>query len=38
MVDHVIGRNDDNRLNSAWFGQGAIVKQNALDLALQYAG
>lgn len=37
MVDHVLGRNQDNRLTSAWFGNGKKVKTDALDLALQFA-
>jgi len=35
-VDHERrARNTDNRLDSAWFGQGALIKQKALDKALQ---
>lgn len=35
-VDHERrARNTDNRLDSAWFGQGALIKQKALDEALQ---
>lgn len=35
-VDHERrARNTDNRLDSAWFGQGALIKQKALDGALQ---
>lgn len=37
-VDHVAGRNEDTRLTAAWFGQRANLKQNALELAVQYAG
>jgi len=33
-VDHEQGRSPDTRLHSAWFGQGAQVKQDAFDLAL----
>jgi phage/plasmid-like protein (TIGR03299 family) len=33
-VDHQSGRSADNRVNSAWFGQGAEVKQQAIELAL----
>lgn len=36
-VDHLVGRNQDNRLNSAWFGGGRTKKINALDKALEYA-
>jgi hypothetical protein len=35
-VDHVMGR-DDNRLFSAWHGQGAQMKRRALDLAVEMA-
>ena len=28
-------RSPSNRLDSAWFGQGAVIKQRALDAALQ---
>ena len=30
-LDHTASRTPDNRLNSAWFGQGAEMKQNAVD-------
>lgn len=34
-VDHERrARNTDNRLDSAWFGQGALIKQKALDKVL----
>ena len=37
-VDHEKqARSQDNRLDSAWFGQGAAIKQRALDHALQMA-
>jgi phage/plasmid-like protein (TIGR03299 family) len=35
-VDHERGRTRDSALNSAWFGEGAGLKQNALDLAMAY--
>ncbi|MFD1244554.1 DUF932 domain-containing protein [Paralysiella testudinis] len=36
FVDHERrARSPENRLDSAWFGQGALVKQKALDQALQ---
>lgn len=31
---HRRARNQDNRLDSAWFGQGALLKQNAFNQAL----
>jgi phage/plasmid-like protein (TIGR03299 family) len=35
-VDHSRrARSPSNRLDSAWFGQGAVIKQRALDAALQ---
>jgi phage/plasmid-like protein (TIGR03299 family) len=35
-VDHERrARSNENRLDSAWFGQGAAIKQKALDAALQ---
>ena len=37
MTDHVMGRNADNRLQSAWFGQNKALKTKALDLALEMA-
>ena len=37
MVDHVLGRNQDNRLTSAWFGNGKKVKTDALELAVKMA-
>ena len=37
MVDHKLGRSQDNRLTSAWFGQGKKVKSDALELAIQMA-
>jgi len=35
-VDHVMSR-DDNRLFSAWYGNGANMKRRALDLAVEFA-
>ena len=36
FVDHEKqARSQDNRLDSAWFGQGAALKQRALEHALQ---
>ena len=37
MVDHVLGRSQDNRLTSAWFGNGKKVKADALELAIEMA-
>jgi hypothetical protein len=38
FVDHEKrARSQENRLDSAWFGQGAALKQRALDYALQMA-
>lgn len=37
VVDHQLGRTQDNRLRSAWFGSQAQLKHRALDLALQRA-
>jgi hypothetical protein len=37
MVDHKLGRNQDNRLTSAWFGNGKKVKADALELAVKMA-
>jgi phage/plasmid-like protein (TIGR03299 family) len=35
-IDHTRrARSPSNRLDSAWFGQGAVIKQRALDAALQ---
>ncbi len=36
-VDHQLGRTADSRLNSAWFGQRALLKNKAVELAVQYA-
>jgi len=36
FVDHERrARNTENRMDSAWFGQGAVLKQRALESALQ---
>jgi len=37
MTDHMIGRSDDTRMTSAWFGSGRKVKENALKDALEFA-
>lgn len=36
-ADHKLGRNDDSRLNSAWFGVNERRKLQALNLALEMA-
>jgi phage/plasmid-like protein (TIGR03299 family) len=37
LVDHRMGRSQDNRLSSAWYGQGKNLKLKALDVALKMA-
>lgn len=37
MTDHLKGRSDDTRTESAWFGGGAKLKTKALELALDMA-
>lgn len=37
MTDHVVGRNADNRLTSAWFGPNKILKVKALETAVEFA-
>lgn len=36
-VDHEKGRMNDNRLNAAWFGPGAQIKDKAYELAMKVA-
>lgn len=36
-TDHVIGRSNDARMQSAWFGQNQTRKVKALDKAIEYA-
>lgn len=36
-ADHVLGRDRDAAMTSAWFGQRAIMKRDALQLAVQFA-
>lgn len=37
MTDHVVGRSNDTRLKSAWFGQNRNVKVKALESAVEFA-
>lgn len=37
MADHLLGRNDNNRLKNSWFGHMQRKKQLALNLALKKA-
>lgn len=37
MTDHVIGRNADNRLQSAWYGYNKGLKTRALETAVEFA-
>jgi phage/plasmid-like protein (TIGR03299 family) len=36
-VDHEMGRTDDTRMTAAWFGARANLKQQAVELAVEYA-
>ena len=36
MTDHLQGRSNDGRLQSAWYGRNRKVKLNALDKAIEY--
>jgi phage/plasmid-like protein (TIGR03299 family) len=36
-TDHILGRSDDTRMTSAWFGTNAKRKIDALNLAVKYA-
>lgn len=38
MTDHVIGRNADTRLHSAWYGPNQNLKIKALETAVEMAG
>lgn len=33
-IDHHAGRSDDTRIDTAWFGKGAQIKQEAIDRAI----
>jgi phage/plasmid-like protein (TIGR03299 family) len=37
MADHVHGKSNESRMNSAWFGANADRKVKALNLAIKYA-
>lgn len=37
MTDHMMGRSDDTRMTSAWFGSNAVRKQTAVNRALEMA-
>ena len=37
LTDHRIGRSDETRLATAWYGRGKMRKKEALDLAMEYA-
>jgi phage/plasmid-like protein (TIGR03299 family) len=37
MTDHLLGREQDNRIESSWFGSKKKLKENALVLATEYA-
>ena len=37
LTDHKLGRSNDTRLTSSWYGQNRIKKEKALDLAVEYA-
>ncbi len=37
MTDHVVGRSNDSRIHSAWYGSGKLRKDFAFDLALKMA-
>ena len=37
MTDHTLGRSNDTRLSSAWYGANASLKQKALKKAVDYA-
>jgi phage/plasmid-like protein (TIGR03299 family) len=37
VADHVMGRSDDSRIVSAWFGASGTMKKRALEVALELA-
>lgn len=38
MTDHLLGKTNETRLQSAWYGHSRKVKTDALELALEMAG
>lgn len=38
MTDHMLGRSEETRLDSAWFGSNRKLKSDALNLAVEMAG
>ena len=37
LTDHELGRENDSRLNSAWYGVNKVKKTKALETALDFA-
>jgi hypothetical protein len=37
MTNHDLGRNNDNRMQSLWYGNNKNVNQNAMNIALEMA-
>ena len=37
LTDHELGRSNDNRISSAWFGGNRMRKINAVKKAVEYA-
>jgi len=37
MADHILGRSQDTRLSSSWYGLNRLKKEKALELAIEYA-
>ena len=37
LTDHVMGRSDENRMDSAWFGANQARKIKAANKAVEYA-
>jgi hypothetical protein len=34
-LDHTRGKSEESRLHSSWFGEGRIIRERALQVALQ---